>query len=268
MFVIMLIRSDTMLEFRKVIVLLFVTLLLLYTLRFQLLENKKWQFKTSTFIILMIGLFLAEAATFLDVLANYIRTTNVHIIIKVLFTCSIIFYTIGLILWTRFTQKMMTKLELLSHTDPMTGVLNRTGIEKVYENLSKYNSHFCLILCDLDGTKKLNDTMGHIEGDKFICYSSKTIVDAIGSNGYLSRIGGDEFVVILKDFTIPQLEGIISNIKIKIHEKYGEHNAGISLGYSFCPRDGSTLEELIIIADKKMYMDKTTHKYLNYSLNL
>jgi diguanylate cyclase (GGDEF)-like protein len=249
-----------MVEPRKIIVFIFVTLLLLYMIRFQYSIRKNQHSKTYTFIILMIGLSLEEVATFLDVLGDYINSPIASSLTKFLFTFGSAIYIIGTILWTRFTKKTITSLELLSFSDPLTGVLNRAGINKTFDSLLNKGSPFCLIVYDLDGTKNVNDTYGHIEGDKFICYTTKVVSDILGSNANIARMGGDEFVILLENFKLSEIEDIINRIKLKVNEKYLDKDAGISLGYSFYPKDGISLEDLIKVADKKMYLNKITRR--------
>lgn len=123
-------------------------------IKFHYSISKKWHIKTYTFPILMIGMIFVETATFLDMIANYINTPVILGLIKIFFTLGAVLYTIGIILWTRFTNNMMNRLDLLSTTDPMTGVMNRVGVERVYSSFAKHNKPFYILVCDLDGTKK------------------------------------------------------------------------------------------------------------------
>lgn len=142
----------------------------------------------------------------------------------------------------------------------MTGLFNRIGIERVYKTICESNSPFYLIVCDLDGMKKINDKYGHLQGDKYIISTAKIISDAVGEKGYVARIGGDEFVIILEYQDIHKVKQILLEIRQLVNQLFSEKNTGISLGYSLFPYDGDNLEELIKVADKKMYNDKASRK--------
>lgn len=115
---------------------------------------------------------------------------------------------------------------------------------------------FFIILCDLNKTKKINDSYGHIYGDEYIKNATKIMNEAISIRGYIARIGGDEFVILLEREEIKQLNHRITNIKQMVSEIFPEDELGISIGYSLFPQDGKTFNELVLLADRKMYEDK------------
>ena len=248
-----------MIEFRKVVVFLFVTILLFYMIKLLSFAKKKWQYKTYTFIILISGISLINLATFLDMLEDIFKYEFVYNIIKICFTLGTIIYITGIILWTNLTKIMLTNFEKMASTDSMTGLLNRSGIEKIYDSMVGRGNQFYVIVCDLDGTKRVNDTYGHIEGDKYIYITTKIITNVVGANGYVSRIGGDEFVILL-ELEYEQIMKIISMVKKQVSRLYPDESTGISLGYALFPNDGLTLKELIKSADEKMYENKKITK--------
>lgn len=247
-----------MLEFRKVLVFLAVGILLFYMLRLVYFTKKKWKYKKYILAILMGGLASVFMATFLDMIVEYIDNGITRAMIRIFLSLGSVTYIIGVILWTKFTVDMMTKLETATTTDYMTGALNRSGLEKVYTSLMETKSPFYTLVCDLDGTKNVNDTFGHIEGDRYIRRVTEIITSIIDSRGYLARTGGDEFVIVLEYIAKQELENIISDIKNKVYAIYKVSRAGISIGYSEYPKDGEDLRELVEIADKRMYSDKKT----------
>ncbi|KAJ51709.1 diguanylate cyclase (GGDEF)-like protein [Clostridium tetanomorphum] len=247
-------------DIEKIIVFLFVVIFLFYMIRLSLFTRQKWQLKTYTFRILFMGLLLITTATFLDMISPVISTKFTYILMRACFTLGAIFYIIGVILWSNYTKEVIEKFEELALKDSMTSLLNRKGMEKIYNTISKGNSPFYVVICDLDEMKKINDKYGHLQGDKYITSTAKIIVDAIGEKGYIGRIGGDEFVIILEYEDIEKVEETVIEIKQSVHEIFPGKNTGISLGYSLFPDDGKTLEDLIKIADERMYNDKQTRK--------
>lgn len=249
-----------MIQFQKVLVFLCVTLLLFYMIRLLLFTNRKWPLKSYTFGILIGGMSLISIACFFDIIENVYRYKFIQYIIKTSFTLGAIIYVAGVILWSRFTKTMMEKLEKTTLTDPMTGVLNRSGVEKIYYELTEDKKPFYVIVCDLNGTKVINDTYGHIAGDKYISEATKILSNEVGTKGHISRIGGDEFVILLNYMDEEKVEVMISNIKRLVSSIYLDKNSGISIGYSLFPIEGRTLKELIKAADEKMYEDKKQSK--------
>ena len=175
---------------------------------------------------------------------------------QLLFTLGAVIFVIGMILWSEYTQRLTKKFERIALTDPLTGVLNRKGIEEIYHMALKEGSPFYVILCDLDGTKKINDKFGHLEGDDYIISTTKIIKKVIGLSGCIARIGGDEFIIFLNFMKVQELNRMIYRIKKMVSDIYIEGFGGISCGYAESPKDGVNLDVLISIADKIMYEDK------------
>jgi len=247
-----------MIQFRKGIMFLFVLILFIYMIRTSYSAKKKWNNKKYFYTLLMLngGLGFLFIATFLDMITIYIQKPFIYAAIKLFFTLGGIIFTMGLIKWTDFTWEMMNKLEMLALMDSMTGAFNRNGLDKISDAALKVKKPFYVIVCDLDGTKRINDTLGHIEGDNYISKAAKIINISIGSRGHLARIGGDEFVIILSYAEEAELKDMISSIKKQVCEINPDKNTGISIGYALFPTDGTKLMELYKIADKMMYDDK------------
>lgn len=249
-----------MVEFRKTIVFLFVLILFFYKIKLLTFTKRSWKIKTHIFAVLIGGISLITIGTFLDMIVYFIDYKFTYILIKSFLTLGSIIYILGVILWSNFTKKMILQFEKSTLTDFMTGVLNRNGIEKIYNMHVKAKNSFYVIVCDLDGTKIINDELGHLVGDNYITSTTKIMTDIIGLKGHIGRIGGDEFVIILEYINVLELQQIISRIKQAVYKILPEKNSGVSSGYSSFPDDGVTFEELIMVADKKMYDDKKCKK--------
>lgn len=253
-----------MIELRKIVIFILVILLLFYKSKLlYAMRNKKGE--SYIFIILICGLFLLAIATFLDVFVRMMNNENIYFIIKTCFTIGSILYIIGIVLWSKFTKTMIESLEKMALVDGLTGVLNRTGIMKIFHSMVVRKRYFYLIVCDLDGTKQINDTLGHIEGDNFIYNASQVMVNVIGRNGQVSRFGGDEFIIILEQKEFLEVEKTIFDIKEKISVLYPQDYFGISIGYAYFPIDGREFAQLVQVADSRMYKDKEMNKnYYRY----
>ncbi|MGC2793301.1 MAG: GGDEF domain-containing protein, partial [Candidatus Sulfotelmatobacter sp.] len=120
-----------------------------------------------------------------------------------------------------------------------------------------------VMVCDIDGLKKINDSFGHLEGDKLLREFSTRLKDACRGYDYVARMGGDEFVITAPGLTVEAVE----EKTIRLNEAAvdaGRHTCGrdvvsLSVGTAFCPEDGYDVEALLSEADRRMYSMKQTH---------
>lgn len=101
----------------------------------------------------------------------------------------------------RELERRIASLERLAVTDPLTGLLNRRGIQRSLQNAlaaaRRYGEQGVLISIDLDGFKLVNDTYGHTVGDKVLKQVAQILSEGVRETDCVGRVGGDEFVVIL-----------------------------------------------------------------------
>lgn len=171
---------------------------------------------------------------------------------------------------TDITDLKKMENELLSHatTDILTGVLNRRkGIEVLRQLINSNDPATNYVLCflDIDGLKVVNDKYGHKEGDNLIYTFCKIIKDIIKNEGIIFRFGGDEFVILFPGKNHLQVEFLWKKIKHKLVEennsKHKPYNIYASHGLiEFSNNTSLTIEELLDLADKKMYNEKMLHK--------
>ena len=123
---------------------------------------------------------------------------------------------------------------------------------------------FAILFIDLDKFKAVNDTFGHSIGDELLIIVSKRIKKAIRNDDYIVRIGGDEFVVIIKIASEKSLLRIVNSIKNTFtHDIVIKGNIisiDISIGIATYPSNGKTIEELLNNADKNMYINKQSRQ--------
>lgn len=155
-----------------------------------------------------------------------------------------------------------------SAIDPGTGIFNKRAIneyavEKIKECGVK-NSAMYLAVLDIDDFKKINDSYGHITGDKVLAGIAETIQGTLDYRGSCGRFGGDEFMVVFDKIDNEQeLRNIIKVIYKKIALMFcGDNSFTVttSWGISRFPDNGHNLEELFEIADKSLYIAKKKGK--------
>jgi diguanylate cyclase (GGDEF)-like protein len=119
-----------------------------------------------------------------------------------------------------------------------------------------------LLFIDLDKFKSINDTYGHDTGDTVLIEVAKRIKAALRESDISCRMGGDEFIVLLKDIkeiedAVIVVEKLIQEIAAPIQIAEGDEvEVGVSMGISFFPTDDQDFEKLIIKADAAMYEAK------------
>jgi diguanylate cyclase (GGDEF)-like protein len=124
----------------------------------------------------------------------------------------------------------------------------------------RMNIPLAVLVCDLDGFKQVNDSFGHLTGNKVL----SSVADGLKANcreyDYVARMGGDEFVLLLPHITPESVDDRISQMR-RIAAEAGEIIPGkrflsMSVGEAFYPLDGSNAEELLATADRRMYKNK------------
>jgi diguanylate cyclase (GGDEF)-like protein/PAS domain S-box-containing protein len=166
-------------------------------------------------------------------------------------------------------QAMIQKLESFSITDELTGLYNRRGfftITKEYLNLAvrKKIQEFLLFI-DMDDLKLTNDTYGHIVGDEALRQLAHILKATFRSSDIKSRIGGDEFAIFPIDFTAEGIEAatarLVQNIAAFNEAGRTPFKISVSTGIScFDPARPTTMEELLMLADKRMYQQKAAKR--------
>ena len=163
--------------------------------------------------------------------------------------------------------------------DTLTNLPNRSFINhRIKQGLrvaKRNNQNLAVLFIDLDDFKKINDTIGHKEGDRFLVTISKRIKETVREIDTVGRLGGDEFIIVAEDFkNSSEIEFIYQRILDLFNEPFtikGNHySISCSIGISTFPKDGNTPEELIRKADMAMYEAKRKGKqcYYYYDENL
>jgi len=162
----------------------------------------------------------------------------------------------------RQTQERLTHL---ANVDVLSGLPNRGRVRQLLgESLraaTTSNVPCAIMFLDLDGFKPVNDTFGHPKGDAVLRAVAKRLVDEVGPDGHVGRMGGDEFAIVVTDAqSRKQVEMLADRIINSIKESYlidqTEIRIGVSIGCAFGPIDGATVDDLILKADLALYQAK------------
>ncbi|WP_054199947.1 HD domain-containing phosphohydrolase [Clostridium baratii] len=153
-------------------------------------------------------------------------------------------------------KKLEDKLTYLSYRDKLTGLYNRTYFDKVSKEYNKDKEDIIsIIMGDMNGLKIVNDSLGHLEGDRFIVEIAKIIKKVVKDKGEVVRWGGDEIVIILKGIDKDKAVEISENISYEcLLANHKPVPLSISLGVS--SGKGKNIDELITEAEKEVYKNK------------
>jgi two-component system, cell cycle response regulator len=155
------------------------------------------------------------------------------------------------------------KIHYLSMHDPLTGLYNRGYFDEEMKRLENgRGSPVSIIMADLDGLKKINDTQGHGTGDRLIRDAADILRRSVRSSDVVARMGGDEFALILPNTDIASARKVVERIR-KIEEEFNGESGGYQVSFSMGAAssvDGVPLAETLKGADELMYRDKSARK--------
>ncbi|WP_173473220.1 GGDEF domain-containing protein [Eubacterium ruminantium] len=151
--------------------------------------------------------------------------------------------------------------------DSLTGLLNRKGFEKKFNELFDKDKNklynIAIVSIDMDGLKYINDTFGHNCGDDAIKETSKCIYNALKSKEFVARMGGDEFVAVLILTDVGRIGQFIrsvrNNLKVINEKQKYPYELSASIGTSELT-EWKDLLECMSQADKAMYLEKKAKK--------
>jgi diguanylate cyclase (GGDEF)-like protein len=162
-------------------------------------------------------------------------------------------------------QRVLEELRALSLSDELTGLYNRRGFfilaEQQIKIAARTRRGMLLVSADLDGLKEINDRFGHHEGDRALVDAAQILRQSFRESDILSRIGGDEFVVLITEK--PEINPDVlfrrlkENLKVYNRRVKRPYPVYISMGVAtFIPQNPVSLNELLVQADKSMYRNK------------
>jgi len=152
-------------------------------------------------------------------------------------------------------------------TDYLTGLPNARSLfvhlAQEVARCRRMKTSLAVLVCDIDGFKQINDSFGHLEGDKLLREFTTRLKDVCRGYDYVARMGGDEFVITAPGLTAEAAQEKAERLNQAAIES-GRHVCGrdlitLSVGMAFCPQDGFDVERLLAEADRRMYSMKQVH---------
>ena len=152
-------------------------------------------------------------------------------------------------------------------TDYLTGLPNARSLfvhlAQEVARCRRMKNTLAVLVCDIDGFKQINDSFGHLEGDKLLREFTVRLKDVCRGYDYVARMGGDEFVITAPGLTPEAAREKAERLNQAAVES-SRHVCGrelitLSVGMAFCPEDGTDVERLLAEADRRMYSMKQVH---------
>jgi diguanylate cyclase (GGDEF)-like protein len=226
---------------------------------------------------LFLSMSLLVIGNSLDLMDEFVEFEGViEVMEDVVKPLGFILFIFACIRWVKRHTQQLAKMRHLAEIDSLTGVSNRRTFLKLTEEYFDLNEkdspHVSLLVIDIDDFKTINDTYGHPTGDKVLVEIANTIKLALRKGDYVARLGGEEFVVLLKDTdqeaAAVTAERIRKNVeKLETYNPSNNVRCTVSIGGATSSSHILSFEELYHRADEAMYKAKSTGKncYLPYA---
>ncbi|MGI5946606.1 MAG: GGDEF domain-containing protein [Lachnospiraceae bacterium] len=158
------------------------------------------------------------------------------------------------------------QLSMEATIDELTGVYNRNSGKRHLNDLlnqMEESDQFTVVLYDMNGLKWVNDTYGHLEGDRLLRFVAQTIQDLLEKPDFLFRLSGDEFIIVFMNQDLEQAEERMQMIISGLDEKkQGQFEYDVSFSYGLAGIRGGenlTVSDVLSIADAQMYIKKRNY---------
>ena len=185
------------------------------------------------------------------------RNTTLLVAVTGIFTSIILLISVLTRVWL-VSKENKNKFQILAHTDSLTGIYNRYGFDEATEKMIDKNpkAHYVAALLDIDDFKFINDIYGHDYGDRALKNLADSMKAFFPPDTLLGRNGGDEFCVLLPDYTFENAEEQLrqfTQLPKSFSYRGKEYPFYISLGYAEYPTFASNHSQLMRCADAALY---------------
>ena len=163
-------------------------------------------------------------------------------------------------------EESLQKLEAMAATDPLTGLSNRRAfsemLDRCFSEATRYDFDLACAMCDLDHYKKLNDSLGHLVGDRVLVTAAEVICSSLRTSDTAARYGGDEFVLLLPHTSMEKAIHVGSRIRQELatataRKLKGGAGMTISIGIASLKADKPpSADALVAMADKALFVAK------------
>jgi diguanylate cyclase (GGDEF)-like protein len=187
--------------------------------------------------------------------------------ISILGSCGTVYFALRthyLLLQFEKQKQSLYEVQRQSDIDVVSGLKNRNALTRFAQEVDMQNKLVSVLVCDIDGLKIINDTLGHAAGDILIYQAAKVLVQICPINSHVFRTGGDEFLVFIEKI-LPEnyLDDLHYSIK-KCITSYNCHKTNVplsmSIGFAVSSDELSSFLQVTKKADFNMYQEKRSCK--------
>jgi diguanylate cyclase (GGDEF)-like protein/PAS domain S-box-containing protein len=148
-------------------------------------------------------------------------------------------------------------LRHLAATDALTGLANYRKLSEILESEIKRSERtaraFAILLFDLNGMKRINDSHGHLAGNRALCRLADIFRSSCRSIDTAARYGGDEFAIVLPETAAKEADAVGQRMCERLSNDHEEPLLSVSVGIAVYPEDGATIDTLFQVADRALY---------------
>lgn len=159
-------------------------------------------------------------------------------------------------------EKLKSDIEHMAYNDELTNLPNRRSFMEKLKNELDLKKEGAILFLDIDNFKAINDTLGHVHGDELLNCVAYRLKLLLGNTAFISRFGGDEFLILMSDidkFTVETYAKFIQSIFDECFlVNNNKINVDFSMGITFYPKDSADINQLIMNADTAMYTVKAS----------
>ena len=244
-------------------------ILFIYAISLLIRDSKKGLLNSSQYIQL-IGQLMLAASFFFNVFFYYLERLGINEQIMLskkavpMGTLCMVFATLVnycvYISESYARKKEYESLAHLAYADGLTNLPNRSRYEKYLADLADSDDDYCVISIDLNGLKGVNDNQGHLMGDKYLKEFSTALSSCFSGHGFVARIGGDEFVAILKGNELNNAETCINSLDASLDSLNRSESSikrSAATGFAFRHEVFNESQNAVyLLADERMYAKK------------
>jgi len=158
-------------------------------------------------------------------------------------------------------SRFQSNLETMAKTDKLTGLMNRQFFDVIFAhalaNIGRHTTGLSLAIFDLDNFKRVNDSQGHLAGDKVLQTTAKLVKEQVRKSDIVARWGGDEFVILLQKCDLETATRLLNEIRKEISRRLSNNGLQVSISAGIAEyQPGDTCDTLLARADKHLYHAK------------